>query len=167
MIAFDELKQQFTSFNDHHLARGGQKEVYKAVHPKYGDVVVKVLFKYGEREKKEIDIVKVNQFDHVPTIFDVVDANFNGSDTTVIIEQFIDGQELRDIIKSGNKYGLIEATTFLEQSLRIINNIWKRGIVHRDIKPENIKIGKDHDVYFLDFGIARDLRATSITNSWD
>jgi serine/threonine-protein kinase len=164
-MTLEEFKQQFDSFDEQPLAKGGQKLVFKARHPKYGDVVVKILDSYDERSIREINIVKDNDFNHVPKIYDVVDVNVNGGDTKVIIEQLVDGIGLRQIIDSGKTYTLKEAVDFLEQSLNFINQISEKNIIHRDIKPENIIVADNGELFFLDFGIARILGATSITET--
>lgn len=160
---FDEFKTQFDSFDDRPFARGGQKEVYGAKHSIYGDVVVKILEHCDERANREISIVSENSFEHVPQIFGFSSLEYRGGVVGVIVEQRIRGVGLRDVIRSGKRYELPEIVDFLEQALSFIGQISEKGIVHRDIKPENIIIANDGQLYFLDFGIARLLDATSIT----
>jgi serine/threonine-protein kinase len=165
MITFEELRRQFSSFCEKPLAEGGQKKVYRAEHPVYGSVAVKVLNHYDERAQREVEIAQKNNFQHVPLIYDVQSVLKDGCETVVIIEQFIIGTDLREVIRSGKEYSLFEAADFLQQSLMFISEISKKNIVHRDIKPENIIVSPDGELYFLDFGIARVLDATSITKT--
>ncbi|MFC2138759.1 serine/threonine protein kinase [Bacteroidota bacterium] len=44
-------------------------------------------------------------------------------------------------------------------------HFWKKGIIHRDIKPSNIIIKTDGTPVIIDFGIARVLGDTSITDT--
>lgn len=160
---FEEYKKKFCTFGEQPLARGGQKEVYKATHTEFGNVVVKVLFSVDGRSLREIDIVRENEFCRVPKIYRVDDLEVNGCPTKVIVEEYIAGVCLREIIKTGKRYTLWEAADFLEEALKFIDEISACDIVHRDIKPENIIVCVDGSLTFLDFGIARILGATSLT----
>ncbi|MCH3975181.1 MAG: serine/threonine protein kinase [Bifidobacterium tibiigranuli] len=163
MLSLDEFKGQFSSFEEHPMARGGQKVVYCAEHPIYGDVVVKLLFHSDARSEREIKILQQSGFTYVPRLFEVDTIDDEGTDTTVLVEQRINGTVLRKAISDGERYDLAHAVDFLEQSLIFIDEISQQGIVHRDIKPENIIRTEGRRYYFLDFGIARVLDATSLT----
>jgi len=147
------------------LKRGGQKVVYSATHIKYGEIVLKLFFKEDERAIREINIINNCHFDCVPVIFKTSQVLHDGTETLYIIEQRIDGEELRKKIEKGIRFTLKEAVNFLEQGLTFIQQLENNKIVHRDIKPENIIISKNNKVYFLDFGIARILNASSLTNT--
>lgn len=148
------------------LARGGQKEVFSASHNKYGSVVIKLYFHSDDpRSQREVDIGLNSDLVAVPKLFEWDFVEFNRLTTLCIVEERIQGTELREILKNGHKFTLKEAVVFLEQGLRFIVQIEKKGIVHRDIKPENIIIAENGTVYFLDFGIARVLGLPSLTNS--
>lgn len=147
------------------IARGGQKVVYSATHPAYGNVVIKMFFDSNARSQREIDISKEMQFDCVPKIYETGNVKYTGSNTLYVIEQRIDGEELRKRLVRGDSFSLKEAVDFLEQGLVFINQLEEKSIVHRDIKPENIMISTNKKAYFLDFGIARIIGIPSLTNT--
>ena len=165
MLPFTQFCARFSAFDDNEIAKGGQKIVFSALHPMYGDVVVKVLLKVDARTMREIEIMNTHQFNAVPRLYEVEQVEFKGSDSLALVEQRIDGSSLRDIIASGKRYSLAEAVDFLTQSLVFIDEISKQKIVHRDVKPENIMLTDDGRYFFLDFGIARILDAESITET--
>ncbi len=117
------------------------------------------------RSQREIDISENGEFNCVPTIYETGHVIYESADTLYIIEQRIDGEELRNRIVRGELFTLKEAVDFLEQGLVFIKQLEKMNIVHRDIKPENIIVSADGKVYFLDFGIARILGVPSLTKT--
>ncbi len=147
------------------LARGGQKAVFSATHQQYGNIVVKLFFKADARSQREISISESVSLDCVPTIYEVGQVIYEGADTLFVIEQKVDGEELRKRIERDDRFTLREAVGFLEQGLLFVQRLELRNIVHRDIKPENIIVSSQGKVFFLDFGIARILGAPSLTKT--
>ena len=163
MRDFKELEATLSNLTQ--IARGGQKVVYSATHPTFGNVVVKLFFKTDARSQREIDIGSEINFDCVPKIHETGHVTYVGSDTLYVIEQRVDGEELRNRLVRGERFTLKEAVNFLEQGLAFIKQLEEKNIVHRDIKPENIIVAADGKVYFLDFGIARILDVPSLTKT--
>ena len=163
MHSFDDLKASLSNLVQ--IARGGQKVVFSAIHPIYGNVVLKLFFKADARSQREIDIGENGGFDCVPTIYETGHVIYDGLNTLYVIEQHIDGEELRKRIERGDYFTLKEAVEFLWQGLVFIKQLEEKQIVHRDIKPENIIVSTDGKVYFLDFGIARLLGMPSLTRT--
>lgn len=163
MRDFDSLKTILKDLTQ--IARGGQKVVFSAIHPTYGNIVLKLFFRMDARSQREIDIYKNNEFDCVPTIYETGHVVYESTDTLYIIEQHINGEVLRKRIERGERFTLKEAVDFLEQGLGFIKQLEEKNIVHRDIKPENIIISTSGKVYFLDFGIARILGVPSLTKT--
>lgn len=162
--SFDLLKNQFISLS--FLKRGGQKKVLFASHQEYGECVVKLFFDTNNpRSAREIHIEQELSLDSVPKIFETGFVKYEETDTLYVIEQRVEGEELRDILLTGKRFSLKEAVDILEQGLQFIIQMEENNIVHRDIKPENIIIDKDGRLFFIDFGIARVIGEKSITNT--
>jgi serine/threonine-protein kinase len=163
MQTFDEFKTAMSDFVP--ITRGGQKAVFSATHPRYGSTVVKLFFKNDLRSQRELDISESTVFDCVPTIYESGQVLYEGVETLYVVEQKVEGEELRKRIERGEHFSLDEAVSFLEQGLCFIQQLELKNIVHRDIKPENIIVSPDGKAYFLDFGIARILGMPSLTKT--
>lgn len=148
------------------LARGGQKEVYHAIHTDFGRVAYKVI-KSGsdifERTKREIRAVSLLDHPNIPKIYDHNCDQNNGD--LFIVEEFIEGKTLRKILSDGKRFVINEITEFLDVMLDIAVLAESKSLVHRDIKPENIMIDADNKIWLLDFGIARHLDLESLTQT--
>ncbi|HMS17278.1 MAG TPA: serine/threonine-protein kinase [Planctomycetota bacterium] len=78
-----------------------------------------------------------------------------------LISEFVEGKNLYELLQA-------EGPQAPEDGLRICRGVaaglqmaHDAGVVHRDLKPENIMIrDQDRHVLILDFGIAKDLRAS-------
>lgn len=148
---------------------GGMKKVYMGhIISKNVDCVIKLVEINGtnseKRTRRELDILKSLNSSFFPEIYDVAEqTDIHGQKYIIIIEQFIDGNNLRECMnkKNFNERETIEMCHQLILSLKIVH---ENGLVHRDVKPENIMLTKESKIVLLDFGIARDLLADSITS---
>ncbi len=78
--------------------------------------------------------------------------------------KLVEGRSLRDLIRAG-PLRPAEALRIGGQVARALEEAEARGVVHRDIKPDNVMIADDDDVQVLDFGIARQVGAATITST--
>lgn len=149
------------------LKTGGQKSVFRAKSPEHGDIVVKAILPGGsdDRIKREIDIVSRNKFHNVPRIFSLICETCNGHEWLFILEQFVEGDDLRTVLSNKGKLSYSEVVELLRDLLKTTCELEKQGIVHRDIKPDNIQCAENGRYWLLDFGIARDLYQVSLTDT--
>lgn len=161
-----ELKKQFASIDK--LKKGGQKIVYKALDAGGQTIALKIVGNVTDpRVLQEIEILKELDLPNIPKIIDsgiVTDEAVN-EEALYIVEQFITGVSLRDWLNAGNKYSLSLAFNVLHTLLTIEIELEKKKILHRDINPNNIILGENGVVYLIDFGLAKRIDGTSITQT--
>jgi serine/threonine protein kinase len=145
------------------IERGGQKMVFRATHDDYGEVAIKVILGANERIRREIDIAIACDIPNTARLFTWGNIEHNGNDLLYIIEEFIEGTNLREELKAKGRLSLQQVLALLEMLLETAVAMEKESLVHRDIKPENIMICPDGTFKLLDFGIARQLQKPSLT----
>jgi serine/threonine-protein kinase len=72
-----------------------------------------------------------------------------------IAMQFIDGQELRQLMRQRGRFELDDAVSVIQQLLDALDCSHRHGVVHRDIKPSNLMVVEPLLIKVMDFGIAR------------
>lgn len=141
--------------------RGGQKVVYFPIVD--GANCVLKLFHGGADDRFVRELQIYEKYKALSGITKVISVETYGTDT-LVFEEYIPGQTLVDIVPSyaGNT---TEISTLIKSIINILDPIWTDRYVHRDIKPENVIIQSDGSPVVIDFGIARDLDASSITGT--
>lgn len=154
------------------LGAGGMGEVYKAKDKRLERVIaLKVIHsdmattqENIRRFQQEARAASALNHPHIITIYALGETTLapktiaNNSEELKNIQfiatEFIEGQTLRQYIKSG--YGdICELLEIFIQVASALSAAHKAGILHRDIKPENIMIRSDGYVKVLDFGLAK------------
>jgi len=154
----DEFIESFKIQKYDFMKKGGQKTVF-AVKINNKPYALKLLNFLDERLTREIDIYsKYTKLEGIPKVASV--KEFKGD--TIILEEFIEGNDLNDITNSykGDENSII---SLILKIINILTPIWEDQYVHRDLKPQNIRITPDGEPVILDFGIARDLGEESLT----
>ncbi len=101
---------------------------------------------------------KLAKFDH-QGIVKVIDS-FEENNTAYFVMDFIEGEQLSDIIKDrGGRLQEQEALGYITQVLAATGEVHKHNLLHRDIKPDNIMITPQGNVVLIDFGSARQFAA--------
>ncbi|OWA36910.1 serine/threonine protein kinase [Saccharibacillus sp. O16] len=148
---------------------GGMALVYKALDLLLNRfVAVKVLrqqFMHDEefirRFRREAQSAASLSHPNIVSIYDV------GQDGEVqyIVMEYIEGLDLDEVIKERAPLPTEEAVRIASQICDALDHAHNNQIIHRDIKPHNILIGRNGRVKVTDFGIARAVTSTTITQT--
>lgn len=165
-MTISELKSRFSSIE--RIKKGGQKVVYKATSHDGEIVALKIISNATDpRVLQEISLVKTLSMPCVPQIIEsgLVTDEAVSEDALYIIEQYVDGLSLRDWINAKNSANLKFAYTLLEALLSAEIELENNRILHRDINPNNIILGEDGIIYLIDFGLAKIIGGSSLTQT--
>jgi serine/threonine-protein kinase len=148
------------------LGAGGMGEVYLAIDRRSRErVVVKLLHEhleqvsqFQERFEREAHVAALLRS---PYTVHLLDYGYERGRYFLVMD-YVDGQTLRDALHDGPMQA-VRALKIAAQVARALEEAQARGVVHRDIKPENIMLSTNDAVKVLDFGIARQAGASSLT----
>ncbi|WP_183600408.1 Stk1 family PASTA domain-containing Ser/Thr kinase [Paenibacillus phyllosphaerae] len=99
-----------------------------------------------------------------PNVVSIYDVGQEG-ETQYIVMEYIEGQNLNEVILERAPLQADEAVHIALQICDALEHAHHNQIIHRDIKPHNILIGKNGRVKVTDFGIARAVTSSTITQT--
>ncbi|MGQ8874054.1 Stk1 family PASTA domain-containing Ser/Thr kinase [Paenibacillus sp. TSA_86.1] len=148
---------------------GGMALVYKAQDLLLNrNVAIKVLrqqFVHDEefirRFRREAQSAASLSHPNVVSIYDVGQED----EVHYIVMEYVEGKNLNEIIKERAPLQVDEAVHIASQIADALDHAHHNQIIHRDIKPHNILIGRNGRVKVTDFGIARAVTSTTITQT--
>jgi hypothetical protein len=100
-----------------------------------------------------------------PALVKVYDTGATPDHLRWIAMELVDGVTLASTIDRGGRLALDFALPAAREIASGLAYLHKSGIVHRDLKPPNVLVSSDGLVKIADFGIARALGATRITQA--
>ena len=103
--------------------------------------------------KREADtLLQLQAVHQVPKFIDY----FEESDSNYIVEEYIEGSPLEDLIS--HRWSVANIAIFLWDILSILQLLHNKNIVHRDIKPSNlIQRNEDNKFTIIDFGSVKEI----------
>ncbi len=147
------------------VAAGGMAVVYKAQDMLLSRVVAIKLLResfaadptFQARFQREAQAAANLNHANIVTVYDV------GHDTGrhYIVMEYVDGQDLKQIIRAEAPLPLQRAVDITVQMCAALSAAHRAGLVHCDVKPQNVLVTPDGRVKVTDFGIARVLSQAS------
>jgi serine/threonine-protein kinase len=161
-----------------HIADGGMASVWRA-HDAVLDraVAIKLLSESYAVDAKAVQrfqrearaAARVSTHANVVTIYDVgvappVSAD-DGRPVPFIVMEYLSGGNVADALALGG--GALQADVtirWLHEAAAALDHAHARGVVHRDIKPANLLLDDTGRLHIADFGVARLVTESTITN---
>jgi serine/threonine-protein kinase len=160
------------------LGEGGMGVVAAATHLVLGQLVaLKFMLPHAMKHKdnlarfeREARAAVRLRSDHVAKVSDVGHLD---DGTPYIVMEYLEGEDLDQVIERGVKLPIETAVDYILQACEAVAEAHSLGIVHRDLKPKNLFLTKRLSgkplVKVLDFGISKsatdDLSLTSTTQT--
>ncbi|MFC1706740.1 SUMF1/EgtB/PvdO family nonheme iron enzyme [Planctomycetota bacterium] len=151
------------------VGSGAFATVYLAVRVSDGcRFALKILHqgvKYGEQvEARFIREARVIAKVQHPNVVQVYDAGEEGGYPYIVME-YVEGESLGDQLRRGDIPPIREAVVVALGIVRGLAAAHAERVIHRDLKPDNILIAADGTPKIVDFGVAKDRDATTMTTS--
>jgi eukaryotic-like serine/threonine-protein kinase len=138
------------------VGQGGMGTLYKARHPTLNRVVLlkKLVMQGGshvvERFRREARLMMDFKDERIVQVHD----HFKEGSDYFIVEEFVDGISLEELIRKERYLSNEAATLVLYEVCKALSYLHEKHVVHRDIKPGNVLISRRGEIKLADFGIA-------------
>jgi serine/threonine protein kinase len=152
------------------IAQGGMGRILSAWDPELQrEVALKVLYEDGVDDSAFVarflrEIRVTAQLAH-PAIVPVYSLEFTEAGTPAFTMKHIEGQTFHEYLRTcvqQHREGTVDEAHALPARLEhfvkacdAVSYAHSRGILHRDLKIENLMVGPFHEVYVMDWGVAR------------
>ena len=100
------------------------------------------------------------QFQQDPNIISVTNF-FEENRTAYIVMEFLDGQDLKDLLAERGTLSFRETLDLLQPIMKSLSILHEHGLIHRDISPSNIRILPNGTAKLMDFGASREIDTVS------
>src|SRR5947207_1073970 len=151
------------------LGQGGMGAVYQARDQELDRIIaVKVIRPelaadpgILQRFKQELILSRHVTHKNVVRIFDLGEAD----GTKFITMEYVEGKDLRTILRQQIKFSPIDAVKTIQQICRALEAAHAEGVIHRDLKPQNVMRDPNGRIVVMDFGLARSLESDGMTQT--
>lgn len=155
------------------LGHGGMAEVRKARDLRLSrPVAVKTLRTdlardavFQARFRREAQAAAALNAPSIVAVYDTGEDAVEGTRVPYIVMEYVDGQTLRDLLRSGQRLLPSRALEIVDGVLTALDYSHRHGIIHRDVKPANVMLTPAGQVKVMDFGIARAIEDSGATRT--
>ena len=149
------------------LGRGGMGAVYLCRDEELQrDVALKVIrpeiaadSDVLDRFKREIQLSSRVTHKNVLRVYDLGEAD----GVRFLTMQYVEGEDLSSLLKRVGPLPVPRLTHLFRQICEGLAAAHDEGVVHRDLKPQNIMVDAADRVWLTDFGLAKNLGGTAMT----
>ena len=151
------------------LGEGGMGAVYKAADRELDRFVALKVIRPELASNPSIlarfkqELLLAHQVTHrnVIRIYDLGEAE----GVKFITMEFIEGKDLRALIREKKKFTPEEAVDIIQQVCLALDAAHSVGVIHRDLKPQNIMQDGSGRILVMDFGLARTVEGDGMTQT--
>jgi serine/threonine protein kinase/tetratricopeptide (TPR) repeat protein len=151
------------------LGQGGMGAVYQARDSELDRIIALKVIRPElasnpsilARFKQELILSRNVTHKNVIRIFDLGEAE----GTKFITMEYVEGEDLRGILRRKGKFHAKEAVTVIQQICLALEAAHGTGVIHRDLKPQNVMRDPQGRVVVMDFGLARSLESDGMTQT--
>ena len=151
------------------IGSGGMAQVYKAINmTNRRPVAVKVLkdeykddAEFLRRFSREVNAILTLSHENIVRAYGA--GTHNGM--PYLVMEYVEGRTLKDLISQNGALPVRTAIGITCQILDALSAAHAHGIIHRDVKPQNVIVTDKGRVKLADFGIAREVKASTVTFS--
>ncbi len=151
------------------LGEGGMGAVYQARDQELDRIIALKVIRPElagnpailQRFKQELILARNVTHRNVVRIFDLGEAD----GIKFITMEYVDGEDLRALLKREGKLSPKDAVHIIEQVCRALDAAHAEGVIHRDLKPQNIMRDLQGRIVVMDFGLARSLDTSGMTQT--
>jgi len=150
------------------LGKGGMGKVYRVFDRKLKEEVALKIIKPEiasngdsiDRFSNELKFARKVAHRNVCKMYDLGEKE----GTHYITMEYVPGESLKSMIRMMGQLSAAQVVFIAKQVCEGLAEAHRLGVVHRDLKPSNIIVDREGNARILDFGIARSLKAKSITS---
>ncbi|GAA1983979.1 hypothetical protein GCM10009817_26760 [Terrabacter lapilli] len=151
------------------IGTGGMGQVWRATDETlHRPVAVKVLRPHAQEAESFLERFRAEALHSAslqhPNIVTVHDFG-EGQHSAYLVMELVEGKPLSAIIRERKQLPPAEVRDILYQMAIALKAAHEAGVVHRDVKPANIVVDADGYARLTDFGIARALEGSQLTQA--
>jgi tetratricopeptide (TPR) repeat protein/predicted Ser/Thr protein kinase len=114
-----------------------------------------------ERFKREVQLSSEITHPNVLRVYDLGESK----GIRFLTMQFVRGEDLAELIRREGQLPLDKAGRFFRQICDGLAAAHEKGVLHRDLKPQNIMVDSENRVYVMDFGLAKAVDRSGMTQT--
>lgn len=169
VVPIDRAQAEFPDYDFiSALTPSAQKAAFHVRDEDGNDLCLKIispLHSMDERFQREVQFLQTISHPNIAKLIEYTLSSRPGQYRHYIIEEYIDGVDLKEKLRHGKCWSRPDASSIFSQLCDGLYECYNRGVVHRDLKPTNIRVKPNDSPVIIDFGTARHLNLPDVTKT--